>query len=309
MDKAILIVLLVLVQLTSNQNPSLFLLNSLSVMFSHFGVNMILLVVITIILPGPSKPYSSDAEDKIIGGNDIPITKVPFVLCLATPPISPIHRPIHVCGASIIKKHWAITAAHCVDSLNDTKDVYIRGNTSYSDGRDSHHNIHTILKLYIHNRYNTSNPYFYDIALLQVKEPFNALYEKPIPLSGDHYKYKPDTAVTTFGWGVAVVTSVTFSPTLKTANLFLLDHGTCMWLYGIWYGGNLDNRHICVGGKLNKNICIGDSGGALVQNGKLIGVASWSAGECANNVVPVIFVRLSKFYNWIKERVTYRKRK
>lgn len=47
-------------------------------------------------------------EGKIVGGQDVDITQLPYQLSLE-------EKGLHVCGASIISTRFALTAAHCVD--------------------------------------------------------------------------------------------------------------------------------------------------------------------------------------------------
>lgn len=61
-------------------------------------------------------PVKLDAEGKIVGGQDVDITQLPFTLSLER------NGAVHVCGASIISQSFALTAAHCVDRYSHTND-------------------------------------------------------------------------------------------------------------------------------------------------------------------------------------------
>lgn len=60
------------------------------------------------------------------------------------------------------------------------------------------------------------------------------------------------------------------------------------------------NGTLCTFGRWNHAAtCKGDTGGPLISNGSLIGVASW--GMCGGNGELDGFTRVSEFLNWIQE--------
>lgn len=64
-----------------------------------------------------------------------------------------------------------------------------------------------------------------------------------------------------------------------------------------------DFTSICAySGVVGTGTCVGDSGGPLAANGKLIGVSSW-AKLCALGH-PDGFTRVSEFHKWITDKIS-----
>lgn len=61
------------------------------------------------------------------------------------------------------------------------------------------------------------------------------------------------------------------------------------------------DSHICALWKDGVGGCSGDSGGALVSNGREIGILSW--GSRCGNAHPDVFTRVSTFATWIKDKI------
>lgn len=48
-----------------------------------------------------------------------------------------------------------------------------------------------------------------------------------------------------------------------------------------------------------RGACAGDTGGALVANGRQVGVFSWGRG-CTTTNFPFVYTRVSTYVNWIR---------
>lgn len=70
-----------------------------------------LILVITLALISKIKSEEFKNETKIVGGELIEITTVPYQASLA-------YDKKFICGASIISTKYLLTAAHCTESLN-----------------------------------------------------------------------------------------------------------------------------------------------------------------------------------------------
>lgn len=62
----------------------------------------------------------------------------------------------------------------------------------------------------------------------------------------------------------------------------------------------IHDKSLCTAAKRGQGGCFGDSGGPLTANGQLIGVVSWGV-KCGDGS-PNVFVRISKFANWIQQK-------
>lgn len=60
---------------------------------------------------------------------------------------------------------------------------------------------------------------------------------------------------------------------------------------------------LCTLQQKGEGICTGDSGGPLIYNGVLIGVASFTIGQCAGGY-PDGWARVSSFITWIINNAT-----
>lgn len=73
-----------------------------------------------------------------------------------------------ICGASLFKPNYAISAAHCFDGLT-ANDLTVRAGTSYQ-GDDG--TVVSVSRLIIHESFDIQQSYDYDIAILQLSEDF-----------------------------------------------------------------------------------------------------------------------------------------
>ncbi|KAF2893274.1 hypothetical protein ILUMI_12902 [Ignelater luminosus] len=123
-------------------------------------------------------------KSRIIGGYPVDVKQFPFVAFLLT---TDAYGWNFRGGADIVGKYWAITAAHCIKHIPaqiKKGDAFVCGNTSHWK---KGFNRHLIVRAYVHEKYNEDNT-DYDIALVRVKDPLTAKFEKPIKWANSNYE-------------------------------------------------------------------------------------------------------------------------
>jgi trypsin len=96
------------------------------------------------------------------------------------------------------------------------------------------------------------------------------------------------------GWGRIELYGIAPGPLLK-ADVPIMDYDKCSSLHD----GYLLLTEICAGTAKNlMDACEGDTGGALVYNGTLIGIATHGNSCCVPNL-PGRYVNAAKYTDWI----------
>jgi len=99
------------------------------------------------------------------------------------------------------------------------------------------------------------------------------------------------------GWG-RQTSSGALQTTLQQGTMAVLTNDQCMTTWG---ATRITPNHICA---LHStvSVCGGDNGGPLVCSGKLAGIFSWGEASCSPTY-PAVFVRVSRYYDWIRENI------
>ncbi|ODN06573.1 Enteropeptidase [Orchesella cincta] len=212
-----------------------------------------------------------------------------------------------VCGASLINKEYAITAAHCLHNrYKDTLEVVFNIKDVHNIEKDRNTIRRKIKKFVIHPLYNTTTQHD-DIALIQFKVPIDFQKEKVVPiclpkLSTSKYASKHGIFV---GFGHTNYGSGSDKPKensriLMKVNVPILSNYDCLKTK-VPTKKNITESMVCAGSQ-GKDACINDSGGPLMvqENSKttLVGLASWGIG-CGLAGYPGVYTRVSQYLEWI----------
>lgn len=236
-------------------------------------------------------------KEAIIGGNPIPITRVPYQVRINIPNASG--------GGVILSKDWIVTAAHVVYGLSASQVNVVSGTTDVtlnSAGRQER----TADQIIIHNDYSPSGT-LNDIALIHLSTPLT-LNESTASIAyatNENIDITNTTGAYVSGWGV-IADNPGSNPDTRTNVLF----GVGVFLSNVeqklLYTQPYDNS-------IQQGPCFGDSGGPLATSLKydgkehvLIGIVNgW--GNC--NIGAKGYARISYFAPWILEKtgipVTY----
>ncbi|XP_023799523.1 enteropeptidase isoform X2 [Cyanistes caeruleus] len=232
---------------------------------------------------------------RIAGGSDARREAWPWIVSL--------HfnlRP--VCGASLISDEWLVTAAHCVygRQLKPSRWRAVLGLYIQSDLTQPPAALESIDRIIINPHYMKQTKDS-DIALMHLQHKVQYTdYIQPICLPEKNQQFLPGINCSIAGWGN---TKNEGSPSnvLQEAEVPLLSNEKCQqWLPKY----NITENMLCAGYEMGGiDSCKGDSGGPLTfKDGDkwfLVGVISFGDG-CAFPQQPGVYVRVTRFVDWIK---------
>lgn len=232
----------------------------------------------------------ADVAPLIVGGVKAKKGEFPYIVSLQD-------KDGHVCGGSLIKKNWILTAGHCVSDDIKLKKIVVG---MLSQNRPDEGESMTIKKIVQHPQYEQG----FDFALIQLKKNSKQAY---VPVNTQELMIDDtigkQTESIAAGWGLTKETGKDMPKLLMKVSLPLVSQAECER----GYPGQLNSAMLCAGfpdGK--KDSCSGDSGGPLIvdNNGTalLVGVVSWGEG-CARPQRYGVYAKVSAVADWIAQTV------
>ncbi|XP_005373486.1 PREDICTED: coagulation factor XI isoform X1 [Chinchilla lanigera] len=237
-------------------------------------------------------------KPRIVGGTESVHGEWPWQVTLQT--TAPFRR--HLCGGSIIRSQWVLTAAHCFDGVESSKILRIYGGIVNQSEINEDTPFFGVQEIIIHDQYKVAES-GYDIALLKLETTMNYTdSQRPIclPSKGDRNVIYNNCWVT--GWGYTKLRDK-IQNTLQKAKIPLVSNEECQTRYR---RHRITNKMICAGYREGgKDACKGDSGGPLSckhnEVWHLVGITSWGEG-CGQRERPGIYTNVVKYVDWILEK-------
>ncbi|KAL0972662.1 hypothetical protein UPYG_G00192560 [Umbra pygmaea] len=242
-------------------------------------------------------------DPRIVGGKDVLPGSWPWYASIQ-------QDGVHMCGGSLISRHWVLSAAHCFSSPNEWNvTLGLESLQEFNPTTESR----TVAEVMIHPDYDiiTNDN---DIALVRLSSPVNFTdYIQPICLAANDSEFHSGDRMWAVCWGDAGGEWNTSTPhsnltdpqLLQEVSLLVVGNRECECLYG---NGSITDNMLCAGvldgGQAS---CQGDSGGAMVvnQNSSWMqsGIGSFGA-RCAEMNLPVVYTRVSQYQSWINSQTS-----
>ncbi|XP_061196769.1 fibrinolytic enzyme, isozyme C-like [Saccostrea echinata] len=249
------------------------------------------------------KPEFPDDLHRIVNGQEASPGEWPWQVSLQYRQFS-FMQFSHICGGSLIRPNWVLTAAHCVDGMSRSNLRIEAGIDKVSENGATRSISRVIMNASLqHPQYSSSSGgYPNDIALLELSSSVTVggdiqLANLPTNANED-FTYIADCFIT--GWG-RTSGGGSVSDILMEAQMTNIANTECANLWSNVNGAAIFDSHICPY-ESNKSACNGDSGGPYVckKNGDymLAGVTSWGISTCDGSY-PSVYTRVSKYLDWM----------
>ena len=239
-------------------------------------------------------------DPRIIGGEPTGVGEYPFMVALLYEPSGGNDAQKQYCGASLIASRWVLTAAHCVEFVEDPSEIAVVAARTHLDSTEGERR--AVKAFYIHPDYdpNALSP---DVALIQLARPINGVTPIRLAGAGDDGLEAAGIPLTVIGWGNTETrpNHASFPDELREVVVPAVSDADCASVYRSFL---IAATMLCAGeGGIDS--CQGDSGGpmfARVGGTRIqMGIVSWGIG-CAKEHFPGVYSEVNSptIRNWIR---------
>ncbi|MGX7824871.1 serine protease [Actinokineospora sp. 24-640] len=227
------------------------------------------------------------ADQRIVGGEEIEVERVPWTLSLQ-------YGDSHFCGAVIVSAEVALTAAHCTDGVPAHEMSVRAGSSRHAEGGHRR----AVAAVVQHPRYDAATV-DNDVSVLLLADPL------PLGAPGVRAAHvgtsvpRVGQPLVVTGWG-STVESGPASPRLRAVVVPMVSRTACRESYE---DAAITARMLCAGyPDGGRDSCQGDSGGPLTAGATLVGLVSWGNG-CARPRYYGVYTNLANpaLRRWIED--------
>jgi transmembrane serine protease 9 len=240
-------------------------------------------------------------QARVVGGLPAPDGAYPWQVS-----VSIADRPLpdgHFCGGSLIDLRWVVTAAHCMQDVENPKRIRVMYGSNQLSKPGTMVNVASFV---VHAGWNRRT-WEHDIALMKLEAAASADTVPVMMLDNETRTALFSENVLAFvaGWGLTKDRGLP-SETLRHVGVQVVSQETCNAPQA--YAGKIKSGMFCAGFvEGGKDSCQGDSGGPIMVSDKkgsyvLAGVVSWGEG-CAQPNKYGVYTRISEYIGWIRDNM------
>ncbi|CAG4956588.1 unnamed protein product [Colias eurytheme] len=198
----------------------------------------------------------------------------------------------HLCVATVITPHHAVTAAHCVEETPQSYMLQLNNHCIESQDVPKAQ----VLEIIKHDLYNPFS-YEHDIAVLRVKLNFTDMTSlNGTILPDSSFGISGNCGI--YGYGYRDMSVQETSETLQSADVQLVSLDECTMSLGPGLAPNPLGGMLCAMGD-GVDACQGDSGGPLICADKVEGLASYGL-SCNVPGMPGVYVSIGAHLKWLR---------
>ncbi|XP_046453324.1 trypsin-1-like [Daphnia pulex] len=255
-------------------------------------------------------PYdpSGASGTRIMGGASTKPNQFPWMVELLVVTADFFKQSKVTCGATLIKKQYLLTAAHCIyhrKVVSITAFVgyhYLDVNKFNPTGYEQ---VIPVSQAFIHDDFDITTMQ-HDLAILELAKPVRFTDQVHTVCLAQKDSELTDAVVA--GWGTTEVYGTKFYPQLLlSTKVALVKLNQCRRALKE-IGRFITDQSICAGGSTS-DACAGDSGGPLMASVNStgsrvrfdqIGIVSWGIG-CGQDGIPGIYASVKYHLPWIQQ--------
>ncbi|XP_028513675.1 chymotrypsinogen A, partial [Exaiptasia diaphana] len=237
-------------------------------------------------------------ETRVIKGQNANLHEWPWQVSLE-------YNGHHICGGSLVKRDWVLTAAHCFNRFRYVPSWRVVVGRHTIKGVTQFERRYQVRRIITHAYYHKTR-FINDVALMQLQA--SVVLSKQvnvITLPTHNNRVAAGSVCYITGWGLT-------HGLIKESAAHVLQEAP-LTIAAFWHCSAVNNQlnieidektMVCAGGG-GKGGCRGDSGGPLACNERghwiLRGVVSWGHAKCSAEEFYTVFARVSSFVDWIKK--------